>query len=831
MYKSFSYGQQSSGGVPVSLRINENFAIPTIQLPYIDNAIEKLKTDTIKNKNCESCKTGYYGKVLNSSVELTNTGYLQTLSDGGKLWRVRFESSSAYALQFYFDKFHLPFGATLFIFNEDSSMILGAFTSKNNPSNPNQAIPFGTQLIEGKKIVLEYYEPSHVEFSGELRVAKAVHVFVDFFHKELTGDLSGPCNKDVACAEGAIWEKEINSVAAIVYRVPTGEYGDYMAFGSGALINNTAQDGKPYFLTANHVYNNNVNIFDFGTWIFWFNYQNKVCGTYDSPENKSIYGATMLSQDPNSAIVDANSDYLLLQLNTDKEYLSSIGACFSGWTLSTNPQKPFTGIHHPQGDPKKISISNQNLISSTFKDNLDDSNGNFWRVPKWDIGVMEDFSSGSPLFDGSHRIVGQLAGGNSECTSPTTNNGESELYGKFYKSWVNGGFATWLDPGNTGATSIDTYCPTSTVTSPTGTVTTGGSGSEQDCRNVWYKVPLTMGMIINGSNVETPCIDGEITLYPYPTEDCGEANWEIEVTKEELPESTCDNPNAFNCEDPLNPFLGCICYFYYFFIEIVEVNDTYQPYAQTYHSKWLRNSAASVNLKNISIHSIVIDNNDLSELGVTLKHGSLYRIKLAFNKQGWVETTKYFRVKPKDIELQGNFDLLEDITGTDIILSGMTIVNNITVTATNSISILPNTVLKAGTYKIANNLCLSPMRKMKSIVNETIPYNGSFYEENYQENSVSNTSDENGNLINEKQNNALIFPNPTNSHFTILIKGNNLSGTETILELSTFMGEKFFKRKTFETSIDVNLNDTKPGIYFLKVITLNKNFIYKIIKN
>ena len=62
-------------------------------------------------------------------------------------------------------------------------------------------------------------------------------------------------------------------------------------FCSGALINNTQNDGKPYVLTANHCYSNPAN------WIFRFNWQSESCsnpGT--SPSFQSLSGAVLRSR-------------------------------------------------------------------------------------------------------------------------------------------------------------------------------------------------------------------------------------------------------------------------------------------------------------------------------------------------------------------------------------------------------------------------------------------------------------------------------------------------------------------------------------------------------
>lgn len=120
---------------------------------------------------------------------------------------------------------------------------------------------------------------------------------------------------------------------------------------------------------------------------------------------------------------------------------------------------PFTiGIHHPSGDVKKIS-KDTNPPTSINHPNITGcptSNiaGTHWQVI-WDEGVTEGGSSGSPLFNSDHKIIGQLHGGSSSCSDPSY----PDLYGKFSYSYTQGNFAQWLDPYRSGATSMGDYNP------------------------------------------------------------------------------------------------------------------------------------------------------------------------------------------------------------------------------------------------------------------------------------------------------------------------------------------------------------------------------------
>ena len=128
----------------------------------------------------------------------------------------------------------------------------------------------------------------------------------------------------------------------------------------------------------------------------------------------------------------------------------SYNAYYNGWLLSGSSNG--VSIHHPSGDPKKISTYTQSLQSASWNSS---GGGTHWRV-YWSStvnghGVSEGGSSGSPIFTSSGLIVGQLTGGSSTCTSPYS----SDLYGKMSFNWQTNGstpakqLKPWLDPNGT----------------------------------------------------------------------------------------------------------------------------------------------------------------------------------------------------------------------------------------------------------------------------------------------------------------------------------------------------------------------------------------------
>ncbi|MDE5703515.1 MAG: serine protease, partial [Bacteroidales bacterium] len=209
-------------------------------------------------------------------------------------------------------------------------------------------------------------------------------------------------------------------------------------------------DSDPYNLSETEI-NNAQN------WAFRFHYQKTTCNgsavykyvTYNYAYFRAAWQPT---------------DFLLMELQNLNNATEN-NLVFAGWDRSANTPQSGTGIHHPAGDVMKISFDYNNLISYSGTMSWTDSTispvHTHWKVG-YDNGTTEGGSSGSPLFNQNHRIVGQLHGGYSGCPPV------SKWYGRFDKSWTGGGtnetrLSNWLDPMSSNVTDLDGMDPSCTV--------------------------------------------------------------------------------------------------------------------------------------------------------------------------------------------------------------------------------------------------------------------------------------------------------------------------------------------------------------------------------
>ena len=379
---------------------------------------EDLAMDTVKDIPWR------FGENIEVNLNPSQTGVWTLLEDGSKLWQLSVYSPGAYSLNLTFDRYKLPPGAELYIYTPDRKHVLGAFTMQNNQDDGW----FATTLIPGDEIIIEYFEPAHVAFHGQLNLQMITHAYRDpwSFAKGF-GD-SGWCNLNVACPQSAGWEDHIRSVVMLV----TGGNG----FCTGALINNTAFDQRPFVLSANHCFRTPSTV------VFWFNWQSATCENPGTPPPyNSMTGAQQRAR--NTA-----SDFWLMELN--QSIPDEFNPYYAGWnrSLEASINETIVGIHHPRGDIKKFSFAEGGVQASSYGGNPG-SGTTHWRIV-WSGGTTtEPASSGSPIFDAAGRIIGQLHGGGAAC-----GNTLPDWYGRLGISWEGGGtpatrLKDWLDPLNT----------------------------------------------------------------------------------------------------------------------------------------------------------------------------------------------------------------------------------------------------------------------------------------------------------------------------------------------------------------------------------------------
>ena len=404
--------------------------VPVVALPELsDQKVHQAKESSLSTKKMQFAIMRELGiDVLENSLE--------TQIATGTVWRVAIVSPGAKSIYAEFSEFELPEGGELSLYNPSLSHVIGAFTSDNNKFSKT----FSVLPIVGDTLVVEYFQPNNKQGAPILVLGRIGHDFLGITSvlggsKDGNFGRSGNCNIDINCFDGNLWARDKRSVARIIAN------GNLC---TGSLVNNTKQDAQPLFYTANHCINSQ-EIAD--NMIAVFNYESPDCNGLDGSVEQAISGGIMRA-------TTAALDMALVELSETP--LPSFQPYYAGWDRLDAPSLQTIGIHHPQGDVKKISKDFDPPLSGTYLPYKEDAH---WHIEGWDLGTTEGGSSGSPLFNQDHRVIGALTGGEAYCGYSF-----NDYYGKLASAWESfpdaaNQLKAWLDPLNTGVTSLNGYDP------------------------------------------------------------------------------------------------------------------------------------------------------------------------------------------------------------------------------------------------------------------------------------------------------------------------------------------------------------------------------------
>ncbi len=403
------------------------------QLPSVD--VQKL---LMKNSPKDFEAKPLKFATPNPTKITTKSHGIWTDITGGKIWNLRFSSKNATDINFGFTKFHLPKGVELYLlsFADDPVYYDGPYTSEDNQSYKQ----FWSAPLPGGDVAIELFVPDYVKESIELELTRVSTGFRDVF-KRYNGDglipKQGSCNNDVVCPVGDPWRSEIQSVSRYTIN------GSGLCTGS--LIMDAERSFTPYYLTAAHC---GLTPSVAPTVVTFWNYESINCGDLSGGSLlQTVSGATFKAR-------RVDVDMSLIELSSAPP--QSFNPYFSGWDNSGITPTGSVGIHHPNGDEKAISFNTDPLTTQNSCVASIPGINSHWEVNNWEDGTTEPGSSGSGLWDpDTHLLVGFLSGGAASCGNP----GGLDCYGKFSVAWDDGSGAAfnlkpWLDPNNTGVTSV-----------------------------------------------------------------------------------------------------------------------------------------------------------------------------------------------------------------------------------------------------------------------------------------------------------------------------------------------------------------------------------------
>jgi lysyl endopeptidase len=442
--------------------------LPLLSLPKINR--EQLAQEDIVRDNQGILYR--IGVAQFTNITVNNSGLWETNTDGSRTWKLRIKSEGAEALSFLFQTFKIYGESTFDVLDLNGRKVHNTLTK----DDVQDAFTQNAALCRGDELILVLNEPTNTQPS-EIHIDRVMHNYrsTGYGNQEKINE-SEACEVNVNCSPvGDSWQDEKRGVARI-YVVESASAG----WCTGSLINNTAQDCKPYFLTALHC-GVTTSATNMTQWKFYFRYESPNCtnpSTAGTLDDYFVTGCLRIA-DSGDGGGDSGSDFLLVQLGSANNTSTIVtqlkstnfNAYWNGWNANNTATTGGTGIHHPAGDIKKISTATGTTVSSGWNGNgLQSHWRTTWTANANGHGVTEGGSSGSPYFNNSQGyIVGTLTGGGSFCNA--TN--QPDYYGKMSYHWTSNGTATnrqlkpWLDPTNSGALTLagsnDPCTPTTPV--------------------------------------------------------------------------------------------------------------------------------------------------------------------------------------------------------------------------------------------------------------------------------------------------------------------------------------------------------------------------------
>jgi hypothetical protein len=426
--------------------------------------------------------------------------WLAPKADGRLVWREIVEAPGAEHLNFGFDRFFLPHGATLTIYALDRKAFLGPYTEADNDMHGE----FWTPILPAERAAIELVIVPDAVPQLELELTHVGYGYRGFGARSKFCK-SGSCNTDVAClGAGSPWNEPRRSVGS--YSLGGGR------ICTGSLLNNARNDRRMLFATATHC---EVTAANAASLVVFWNFEAPSCRAPGSAESGSNAVVGRIDQTQSGAIflaatndpfaqgtqpAGSRSDFTLLELDDPPNPTHRL--YWSGWDRTAAPAQcssasQCASIHHPSGDEKRITFSEEPFAAGA----ISFATGVHWRaawdptppfLPNFPAGtpnppppsVTEQGSSGSPLYNAAQRLVGVLSGGPSACgvTGPDL----SDLYGQLAHAWEGLGtpqtrMRDHLDPASTGATTI---AGIDSCNAPTLALSAGNNGAGNAGENV-----------------------------------------------------------------------------------------------------------------------------------------------------------------------------------------------------------------------------------------------------------------------------------------------------------------------------------------------------------
>jgi hypothetical protein len=382
-----AFAQIDKEGLPMTWSNTETTTTVNIwkDLPSIDLLALQAQDELDQTNKAIPFRFAYATDVNFNTV---NSGRWTNLDNGDRVWVLGMKSEIALSLNITFSEFMIPDGGKVYIYNNSRTDFIGPLTYRNNSDGTSLT----TLPVSGNEIVIEYYEPYAFRGDGVLEISSVSQAYKS---------LESASNAATSCIYSLPENQNDKTLSDISSSVLLMLVDNGQRVATGTLVNNTQNDGTPYFVTSSASLMGDPN-----SWVFVFGLNNENCSSNSSSQSdvacwdKALTGAVILAQ-------DAPSGMALLQISNRPK--TSWGVYYAGWSGQPTSTDHFACIQQAFGINQSMALYSGVLQAS-------DWNGlQAAEIGAWSQGNTFVGSVGSPMFNDSGLFCGVLVGGNSSC--------------------------------------------------------------------------------------------------------------------------------------------------------------------------------------------------------------------------------------------------------------------------------------------------------------------------------------------------------------------------------------------------------------------------------
>jgi hypothetical protein len=165
--KSIPYGYTNTSFV-------EKASFKKIPAKNLDSIIRREESLMQATKYSIATRIGYHNKV---SINMTAPAVWKKVEKDDSIARLSFHVENARAVCVLFDKFWLPEGSQLFIYNKQKTHLIEPYNHTNNNGTKTQVEGFCSGLIAGNEVILEYHPPENNNAQAVISLESVVNIY------------------------------------------------------------------------------------------------------------------------------------------------------------------------------------------------------------------------------------------------------------------------------------------------------------------------------------------------------------------------------------------------------------------------------------------------------------------------------------------------------------------------------------------------------------------------------------------------------------------------------------------------------------------------------